>query len=267
MNLEFSGQLSSSSLYSSVLIIIAMEQEAQPFVDHLKLDKTDAVFPSSTPFVAFAGKHKDTQVTVVTFGKDTVHGTGVDNVGTSSASLATFLALQSLEKDKGVDLVISAGTAGGFRRKGAAIGDVFLASTVAHHDRRIPIPGFTDYGIGTVSLAKNLNVDKMATALGYKQGVCTTGNSLDKTDEDDKLMAANDASVKDMEVASIAWSCQLHQPTLPVVGLKVVTDIVDGDVPTQDEFLANLAKAAQSLQEALPIVLDHVSGEALSDLK
>ena len=33
------------------------------------------------------------------------------------------------------------GTAGGFKRKGAAIGDAFISSQVANHDRRIPIPG------------------------------------------------------------------------------------------------------------------------------
>ena len=33
------------------------------------------------------------------------------------------------------------GTAGGFKRKGAAIGDAFISSQIANHDRRIPIPG------------------------------------------------------------------------------------------------------------------------------
>jgi len=41
--------------------------------------------------------------------------------------------------------LINAGTCGGFRRKGAAIGDVFLTTAVANHDRRIAIPGFTSY--------------------------------------------------------------------------------------------------------------------------
>ena len=33
------------------------------------------------------------------------------------------------------------GTAGGFKSKGAAIGDAFVSTQVANHDRRIPIPG------------------------------------------------------------------------------------------------------------------------------
>lgn len=44
--------------------------------------------------------------------------------------------------------MINAGTAGGYKSKGAAIGDVFIGSHIRHHDRRIPIPGFQEYGIG-----------------------------------------------------------------------------------------------------------------------
>ena len=83
---------------------------------------------------------------MITNGADTVYGTGVDNVGTVPAAVATFLALQKLKSDTDpADLLINAGTCGGFRRKGAAIGDVFLTTAVANHDRRIAIPGFTSY--------------------------------------------------------------------------------------------------------------------------
>lgn len=92
----------------------------------------------------------------------------------------------------------------------------------------------------------------------------STGNSLDKTEKDDELMVANDASVKDMEAAAIAWSCKLHE--VPFLGVKVVTDIVDGGVPTQDEFLENLHAASKSLQDALPKVLDYVCGKSHSEL-
>ena len=64
-------------------------------------------------------------------------------------------------------------------------------------------------------------------ACGFKTGVVTTGNSLDAHDQDRKIMLSNDASVKDMEAASIAWVCEKSQ--MPFFALKVVTDIVDGD--------------------------------------
>jgi 5'-methylthioadenosine nucleosidase len=42
------------------------------------------------------------------------------------------------------------------------------------------------------------------------------------------------------------------------MGVKVITDIVDGNFPSHEEFMQNLASAAQSLQSALPKVLTYV---------
>lgn len=72
------------------------------------------------------------------------------------------------------------------------------------------------------------------------------------------------ASVKEMESASIAWICEAHRvPFLPV---KVVTDIVDGDRPSQEEFLENLSSASKSLQRELPKIIDFILGKPLSEL-
>ena len=108
-----------------------MEAEAQPFVDHLGLKPVADFFPPTVPFLAFQGTHGDATVTVVTNGKDGVYETGVDNCGTVPAALATFLALERTKPD----LLINAGTAGGFARMGGKIGDVYLTSAVANHDR------------------------------------------------------------------------------------------------------------------------------------
>mmetsp|Transcript_20693 Transcript_20693/g.29854 ORF Transcript_20693/g.29854 Transcript_20693/m.29854 type:complete len:258 (+) Transcript_20693:91-864(+) len=242
----------------NVLIVVAMEDEASPFVEHMKLEKKEGVFPAQTPFVAYQGDVHGCKVTVATNGKDSVYGTGVDNVGTVPAALVTFLGLQSLGD---VDMVVNAGTCGGFKRKGAEIGDVFLTSAVANHDRRIQIPPFIPYGIGKLDAIACPN---LAKEYGFKTGVCTTGNSLDKTEEDDKNMESNDASCKDMEAAAIAWSAKLFDT--PYLGVKVVTDIVDGDRLTQDEFLENLGTAAKSLQDALPKVCEFICGKAPADL-
>jgi len=248
-----------SSTIKNVVFSIAMEAEAKPFVEHLGLKQDKSFFSSKTPFEAFRGEYNGCDITVVTGGKDSVYGTGMDNVGTVSAGLSTYLALEKL--DGSADLLINAGTCGGFSAKGAAIGDVFLTTASANHDRRIPIPPFIPYGIGKV---ESTGVTEIANAIGAKTGVCTTGNSLDKTDEDVIHMKANDASVKDMEAAAVAWSCKMQG--VPHFGVKVVTDIVDGDQPTQDEFMENLASAAQSLQTALPKVIDHVCGKGHDEL-
>eukprot|EP00567_Pseudictyota_dubia_P002191 CAMPEP_0197468304 /NCGR_PEP_ID=MMETSP1175-20131217/66015_1 /TAXON_ID=1003142 /ORGANISM="Triceratium dubium, Strain CCMP147" /LENGTH=325 /DNA_ID=CAMNT_0043004401 /DNA_START=20 /DNA_END=997 /DNA_ORIENTATION=- len=290
---------SSSRAIKSVAVSIAMEAEASPFVKHLGLTADDDFFPPEVPFRAFRGSHGECQLTVVTSGKDGVYGTGADNVGTVSAGLMTFLALQKLKNGgdgsgadlygtgadnvgtvsaglmtflalqklknggdgSGADLLINAGTSGGFKSKGAAVGDVFLTTDVANHDRRIPFPPFDVYGIGKVESAP---VAKLAEEIGAKTGTCTTGNSIDKHDWDQRHMEENGAAVKDMEYAAIAWSAELNG--VPHFGVKVVTDIVDGNRPTDEEFLENLHTAAESLQGALPKVIDYVCGKAHDEL-
>jgi nucleoside phosphorylase len=65
-------------------------------------------------------------------------------VGTTPAAIATHTAISIINPD----IVINAGTAGGFKHKGGKIGDVFVSTVLRHHDRRIPIPGFSEYGRG-----------------------------------------------------------------------------------------------------------------------
>ena len=57
-------------------------------------------------------------------------------MGTGPAGLTSYLALLTFKPD----LLITSGTAGGFRAQGAAIADVFIATKFINHDRRNPIP-------------------------------------------------------------------------------------------------------------------------------
>lgn len=67
-----------------------------------------------------------------------------------------------------------------------------------------------------------------------------------------------------MEGAALAWVAELHG--IPMFCVKVITDIVDGDRPTEEEFMENLHKAASSLQVSLPQVINFVAGKVVSDL-
>ena len=59
----------------------------------------------------------------------------VDNVGTVPAAVAAYLAVQTVKPD----LLINAGTAGGFKARGAGIGDIYISNKTVNHDRRIPL--------------------------------------------------------------------------------------------------------------------------------
>ncbi|KAK2984381.1 hypothetical protein RJ640_002767 [Escallonia rubra] len=147
-------------------------------------------FPKGVPWVRYHGIYKDMTINVIWLGQDRV--LGVNSVGTVSASLVTYASIQALQPD----LIINAGTAGGFKAKGACIGDVFLASDVAFHDRRIPIPVFDLYGVG---LRQALSTPNLVKELNLKVGRLSTGDSLDMSAKDEAFIIANDATVKDME--------------------------------------------------------------------
>ncbi|KAF9676116.1 hypothetical protein SADUNF_Sadunf09G0104800 [Salix dunnii] len=233
---------------SSILIIIAMQTEAIPIVNKFQLKEDfDSVFPNGVPWVRYHGFYKDLHINLVWPGKDST--LGVDSVGTISASLVTYAAIQALQPD----LIINAGTAGSFKLidgsfqvKGASISDVFLASDVAFHDRRIPIPVFDLYGVG---LRQSFSTPNLLKELNLKVGKLSTGDSLDMSPQEEASIVANDATVKDMEGAAVAYVADLLK--VPAIFIKAVTDIVDGEKPTSEEFLQNLAAVTAALDHAV----------------
>ena len=240
----------------TIAVIIAMEAEAAPLVEHLKLVKArESPLPGPIPALVFSGDVHGAKVHVVTNGKSAAFG--VDCVGTVPASLTAYGICLALKPD----ILVNAGTAGGFKAMGGAIGDVYLASAFKNHDRRIPIPGFDTYAIGAVDA---FPTPALRAAMGFKDGVVSTGNSLDAPEVDLASLKANDASVKEMEAAGIAHTAELFG--VPFVAVKAITDIVDGNQPTADEFMENLGAAAKALQGAVPKVIEFVAGKELSAL-
>ncbi|OEL17337.1 5'-methylthioadenosine/S-adenosylhomocysteine nucleosidase 2 [Dichanthelium oligosanthes] len=216
---------------TKVLIVMAMEKEAMPLVNEFKLVRAEeSIFPKGATWTRFHGNYKDLHIDLVMPGKDVVFG--VDSVGTVSAALVTYASIQALKPD----FIINAGTAGGFKARGASIKDVFLASDVAFHDRRIPIP----------------------------LGKLSTGDSLDMSPEDEAAILSNDATIKDMEGAAVAYVADMF--STPAIFVKAVTDIVDGDKPTAEEFLNNLISVTEALGVAVTKVVDFINGKCISDL-
>ncbi|XP_042507066.1 5'-methylthioadenosine/S-adenosylhomocysteine nucleosidase-like [Macadamia integrifolia] len=243
-------------LISNIVIVIAMQTEALPLVQRFQLmEDPDTVFPKGVPWVRYHGIYKDLRINLIWPGKDPIWG--VDSVGTITASLVTFASIQELKPD----LIINAGTSRGFQAKGACIGDVFLASDVAFHERRLPIPVFDEYGIGA---RRTFSTPNILRELNMKTGKLSTGDSLDMSPQDEALIIANDATVKDMEGAAVAYAADLF--SVPAIFVKAVTDLVDGDKPTAEEFLQNMVAVTATLDQAVTNIVDFISGKCLSEL-
>lgn len=236
----------------TVVLLFAMEAEAQPTIARLGLSPKGPFAPPLA-CLAYEGNLHGARVVLVVNGTDPTFG--VSNVGTVAAALTAHAACAAFSPD----LLISAGTAGGFSARGGAIGDVYVATAFVNHDRRIAIPGFTEYGVYKTDAH---DASAMAAALGLKLGVCSSGNSLESADADLEQLKASGAAVKEMEAAGIAYVARAH--AVPMVALKAVTDIVDGDKPTHEEFLENLHAASAAIEKAVAAALEYVAGKRLT---
>jgi len=231
--------------FNRIVLIMAMEDEARPIIQELNLIHSGKLL-SPLPMEFYEGKYKSINIDLVTSGKCDKHN--VDNVGPQAAILNTATAVSRLQPD----LIINPGTAGGFIGAGGSIGDVYLSyPMICYHDRRIPLPGFDAYGIGSYYCYDTRDI---ASSLGLKTGIVSTGSSLDYTDKDLELIKSYGGVVKEMEAASIAWVADLYK--VPFFAIKSITDLVDSSTPTEEEYIRNLTSASISLSREVVRVID-----------
>jgi nucleoside phosphorylase len=237
-----------------VAVVMAMRAEAAPVLEAF------GTRPADPPAPRFHEWHRarrgGVEVLVAVNGVDP--RSGVDAIGTEPAVLHTTAVIDHFAPD----LVVSAGTAGGWRRAGGAVGDVYLSHPhVVRHDRRIDLAGFDRYGIGSHPV---LPARGLAERIGARLGIVTTGNSLDESEDDRRMILASGAVVKDMEAAAVAWVCEVAG--VPFLALKAVTDLVDAPEPTVEQFLANLATASAHLAGVAVGVVEAMDGRGLHQL-
>lgn len=229
-----------------VVIVMAMEAEAAPLRSALgaaAITVPDWAGALPTRLSAAGGPQLPDVILAVNGSDPTCD---VDCIGSTAAALTTQVALAAAEQrwGAGPDLLLSVGTAGGWHRAGASIGDVYLAwDRFVCHDRRIDLPGFDAFGRGEHPAA---DLRAHAEPLGCRLGIVTTGDSLDESTDDAERILASRAEVKEMEAAAVAWVCRLHG--VPCGAVKAITDLVDSPVATAEQFTENLAAAADALQ-------------------
>jgi 5'-methylthioadenosine nucleosidase len=234
--------------FSRIAMIMAMAAEANPIIDRLKLSAQGQIYPK-LPMQLYSGNLGNSSIHLIISGKCNRYG--VDHIGTQAAVLNSHLAIDFLVPD----IIINPGTAGGFKKDNASIGDVYLGHPhVCFHDRRINLPGFKEYGIGYYPCFKS---DEIAKVLELKTAVISSGNSLDCTPKDIEIMESHYGTIKDMEAASVAWVSQLH--SIPFIAIKAINYLIDGDVPTEEEFLKNLQKTSETLSEKTYQLLIHLT--------
>ena len=225
-----------------ICYIVAMQQEAQPFIDHYGVEEVKDFF---APLPCKLYRKDD--LYIVHNGK--IHGSNI--IGCEAAAMTTTLAMERLHPD----IVVTSGTCGGFKSEGADIADVFIGNKAMFHDRRVP--GDDEWGtqaLGNYSVWEGSQ--KMAEALGLPMAKLTTGSSLDMQPCDLEIIKANGGQLKDMEGAAVAFTCSLYN--VPIIIVKSVTDLCDSGAEPFEEFSKNLEKACESLRQANVRVIDYL---------
>src|SRR3990167_10479442 len=103
-----------------VLLVIAMDTEAQPIISALHLHKMTQKL-SDLPMQGYIGKYSNLNILLVTNGLDPVNR--VQNVGTQAAVLSAYVGIEFFHPD----LVINIGTAGGIEENGAKLKQIYVS--------------------------------------------------------------------------------------------------------------------------------------------
>jgi nucleoside phosphorylase len=238
----------------TIAVVMAMPQEAEPVI--AALGAAAIPVPANRPHQWWEAAVGPSRVVIAVNGID--GRSGLPAIGPEPAVLNTAAVIDHLRPD----LVVSAGTAGGWACRGGVIGKVYLAHPhVVRHDRRIDLPGFDRFGLGSFAAVPTAAV---AAAIGAEPGVVTTGGSLDESPDDRRIIEAAGAVAKDMEAAAVAHTCEVLG--VPFTAIKVLTDLHDVPATNAEQFTANLATASASLAEHLVAMLRFVAGRHLHEL-
>jgi len=240
----------------TILLLVAMQAEADPIIRTLNLHPTQRLTDAQLPFKTYGINRTDQHIVLLVSGIDPRYR--VDNIGTQAATLMAYVGIEQFQPD----LVISVGTAGGFALRGAKIGTVYLSDDeFIFHDRQIPLAGFDEQGIGHYPA---VNVRALAKQLNLPFGKISSGSSFTKNPDQMEAILKSGAVAKEMEAAAIAWVCWLKQT--PCMAVKAITNLLDKGESSQQQFTENFSVAIQSLSSELAKIIETIRGKKLVEL-
>ncbi len=236
-----------------VLIVMAMEQEASPVVEHLGISQPLVPLERGLPPLVTHTRLGSLDVSLVVNGRDPTYR--VASFGTDAATLSTYLGI----KESFPDLVVSAGVAGGFRSRGASIGTVYLSrDTVRYFDRRVSItePNYRDYALGYYP---SVDASEMARSLNLEQGIVVTGGAFENSQTDEEQIRLLDGAAVEMEAAGVARMSMLMDR--PFLAVKSIVNI-EADPSFAHQFEEHFSTAVTCLAVALGRILCYLSDDS-----
>jgi len=220
---------------NTIAIIVAMYSEARPIISRLNMEAVNDLFDHRLPLKSY--KCPGQNVYLVLNGKCPKHR--VDRIGTQAAAISAWEAIRTLSPR----LLISAGTAGGFKANGDAISDVYVSKKyIRYHSRIIPFEPFISYQTGEF---KCIDMAAVAKTLDLKEGIISTGDSVVLEKSEWSGLMVQGISALDMEAAAIAEIAEFSG--VDMLAIKVISDFMDVDECIVEQFSKNREAAVSSL--------------------
>ncbi|OGT64247.1 MAG: hypothetical protein A3J38_07265 [Gammaproteobacteria bacterium RIFCSPHIGHO2_12_FULL_45_9] len=243
-------------MFEKIVLIMAMPEEAAAVVRVLQAERCElglnpCLHTHSYRLPQFSS------VYLVVNGVDPVHH--VARVGTTPAALVAYEVIQKLQPQ----LIISAGTAGGFAERGVEIGQVYLGERIICHDRYIPLnAAYEAYAKGNYPC---IDTRALAAKLNLQTAVISSCNSFAISPREAELLAAESVVAKEMEAAAIAEVAMLHG--VGMLAVKTITNLVGFEVNAvgqfEDNFSMALTQLVAALQRMMPVIA-HSKGNILN---
>lgn len=240
-----------------IAIIFAMETEAQPSIERFNMVEIKHFFDERLRMKCYKTTTTQGEIFIIVNGESPDYQ-GIYRVGTQAAALAGWESIRLIEPD----ILISAGTAGGFKEKRTIVGTVFLSTNgIYYHDRRIPLGEYEKYGRGGY---KSFSAPLPAKKLGLKLGIISSGNSLTMNKDDLAELKKSGADVKEMEAAAIAEIASLCG--INFIALKAITNIIGINSNAPEEFEKHFNLAVDALTDKLVKFVKLIIGKKPEEL-
>ncbi|WP_397600320.1 hypothetical protein [Silvanigrella sp.] len=219
----------------NILILMAMQEEANPFIEKLNLKKEEKLSLLYRNKY-YSGNINGNHVYLLLNGKKG----NTDYVGSEATVISLVLGIEKFKPD----ILINVGTAGALTKSGIKIGDILNISESYYLDRNIPIPDYKIYSEG--HFKANLLDNKTE-----KHKICSSLSFVTKENINNKMESLG-CEVFDMEAASFSFISSEANKKFYII--KGVTDYVDGEfnaVAFQNNFKIVINKLAEYVKNKL----------------
>ena len=231
-----------------IAIFFALKEEAAPLLSYY--DTIQEHIPAPIPINLYRKKFTTFEIIISVHKKDQDNKTPL--IGKEIATLASSYIMEKYTPQ----VAINFGTAGGKFQK-TQVGQVYIADKyICHHDRHFPERMLYNSGMGYYKTP--LQVPLLQKLLNLPAATVSSGNSSYFTEQEKKIMQKTGAFVRDMEVAALAWVCQLY--STPLFTFKGITDYYDQPSP-EIQFFKNIKKICTSLGTIAQTLLQLLSDD------